>query len=172
MKKVFIVFLIHFFQFNFVTADTTIAYLDMNKIISSSKSGLSINSQLKDISSKNTKVFKEDARILKEQEIKLISQKNILSESDFQLKIKELKLAFNKYNKNRDKVNNDYNKLRVDSTNKLLKLINPILVSYSNDNNISLILKKRDIVIGQTDLDITSEITQIINKEIKQFKIQ
>tara|TARA_B100000787_G_scaffold43027_1_gene30618 strand:+ start:4708 stop:5226 length:519 start_codon:yes stop_codon:yes gene_type:complete len=172
MKKVFIVFLIHFFQFNFVTADTTIAYLDMNKIISSSKSGLSINSQLKDISSKNTKVFKEDARILKEQEIKLISQKNILSESDFQLKIKELKLAINKYNKNRDKVNNDYNKLRVDSTNKLLKLINPILVSYSNDNNISLILKKRDIVIGQTDLDITSEITQIINKEIKQFKIQ
>ncbi len=172
MKKVFIVFLIHFFQFNFVTADATIAYLDMNKIISSSKSGLSINSQLKDISSKNTKVFKEDARILKEQEIKLISQKNILSESDFQLKIKELKLAFNKYNKNRDKVNNDYNKLRVDSTNKLLKLINPILVSYSNDNNISLILKKRDIVIGQTDLDITSEITQIINKEIKQFKIQ
>ena len=172
MKKVFIVFLIHFFQFNFVTADTTIAYLDMNKIISSSKSGLSINSQLKDISSKNTKVFKEDARILKEQEIKLISQKNILSESDFQLKIKELKLVFNKYNKNRDKVNNDYNKLRVDSTNKLLKLINPILVSYSNDNNISLILKKRDIVIGQTDLDITSEITQIINKEIKQFKIQ
>ena len=144
----------------------------MNKIISSSKSGLSINSQLKDISSKNTKVFKEDARILKEQEIKLISQKNILSESDFQLKIKELKLAINKYNKNRDKVNNDYNKLRVDSTNKLLKLINPILVSYSNDNNISLILKKRDIVIGQTDLDITSEITQIINKEIKQFKIQ
>ena len=172
MKKILILFLIHFFQFNFAIANTTIAYIDMNKIISTSKPGSSINSQLKDISLKNSKIFNGDAQILKEKENKLLSQKNILSESEFQLKINELKLGINEYNKNRDKVNNDFNKLRVDSTNELLKLINPILISYSNDNNISLILKKSDVVIGQSELDITSEITQIINKEIKQFKIK
>ena len=45
-------------------------------------------------------------------------------------------------------------------------------MSYSNDKSISLILKKRDLVIGKTELDITDEIILIINKDINQFKIQ
>ena len=172
MKRFLIFFFINFFQFNFAIANTNIVFIDINKIISTSKPGLSIIDQLEDINSKNSKIFKVDAQILKEKENKLISQKNILSDSEFQLKINDLKLGINVYNENRNKINNDFNKLRADSTNKLLKKINPILMSYSNENNISLILKKSDIVLGQTELDITSEIIQIINNEIKQFKIK
>ena len=56
--------------------------------------------------------------------------------------------------------------------NKLMKLINPILINYSNDNSISMILKKKDLVIGKSELDITDEIIIIINRDIKQFKIK
>jgi len=129
-------------------------------------------SQLNTLSSQNSKKFESEAKKIKEQENKIISQKNILSEVDFQSNINKLKLEIKNYNDNRDKINNDFNKLRIDNTNKLLKLINPILVSYSNDKSISLILKKRDLVIGKTELDITDEIILIINKDINQFKIQ
>jgi len=172
MKKVVIIFFIYFFQINFVIANTSIAFIDMDKVISLSKPGSSIMSQLNSLSSQNSKKFKSEAKKIKEQETKLISQKNILSEVDFQSNINKLKLEIKNYNDNRDKINNDFNKLRIDSTNKLLKLINPILVSYSNDKSISLILKKRDLVIGKTELDITDEIILIINKDINQFKIQ
>jgi outer membrane protein len=172
MKKVFIIFFIYFFQINFVIANTSIAFIDMDKVISLSKPGSSIMSQLNSLSSQNSKKFESEAKKIKEQETKLISQKNILSEVDFQSNINKLKLEIKNYNDNRDKINNDFNKLRIDSTNKLLKLINPILVSYSNDKSISLILKKRDLVIGKTELDITDEIILIINKDINQFKIQ
>ena len=172
MKKVFIIFFIYFFQINFVIANTSIAFIDMDKVISLSKPGSSIMSQLNTLSSQNSKKFESEAKKIKEQETKLISQKNILSEVDFQSNINKLKLEIKNYNDNRDKINNDFNKLRIDSTNKLLKLINPILVSYSNDKSISLILKKRDLVIGKTELDITDEIILIINKDINQFKIQ
>ena len=172
MKKVFIIFFIYFFQINFVIANTSIAFIDMDKVISLSKPGSSIMSQLNSLSSQNSKKFEREAKKIKEQETKLISQKNILSEVDFQSNINKLKLEIKNYNDNRDKINNDFNKLRIDSTNKLLKLINPILVSYSNDKSISLILKKRDLVIGKTELDITDEIILIINKDINQFKIQ
>ena len=172
MKKVFIIFFIYFFQINFVIANTSIAFIDMDKVISLSKPGSSIMSQLNSLSSQNSKKFESEAKKIKEQETKLISQKNILSEVDFQSNINKLKLEIKNYNDNRDKINNDFNKLRIDSTNKLLKLINPILVSYSNDKSISLILKKRDLVIGKTELDITDEIIKIINKDINQFKIQ
>ena len=172
MKKVFIIFFIYFFQINFVIANTSIAFIDMDKVISLSKPGSSIKSQLNTLSLQNSKKFESEAKKIKEQETKLISQKNILSEVDFQSNINKLKLEIKNYNDNRDKINNDFNKLRIDSTNKLLKLINPILVSYSNDKSISLILKKRDLVIGKTELDITDEIILIINKDINQFKIQ
>lgn len=172
MKKVVIIFFIFFFQINFVIANTSIAFIDMDKVLSLSKPGSSIMSQLNTLSSQNSKKFASEAKKIKEQETKLISQKNILSEVDFQSNINKLKLEIKNYNDNRDKINNDFNKLRIDSTNKLLKLINPILVSYSNDKSISLILKKRDLVIGKTELDITDEIILIINKDINQFKIQ
>ena len=172
MKEILIGFFICAFQFNFAIANTAIAFIDMDKIILTSKPGSSIVSQLKDINLKNSKIFESNAKNLKEQETKLISQKNILSESDFQTNIEKLKLEIKNYNTNRNKINNDFNKLRIDNTNELLKLINPILINYSNDKSISLILDKKNLVVGKSELDITDEVIKIINKEIKQFKIK
>ena len=172
MKKILIIFFIFLFQFNFAIASTIIAFIDMNKIIVTSKPGSSIMKQLRDINSVNLSKFKSETKKLKEQEAKIVAQKNILSEADFRDNIKKLKLEVDNYNVNKDQINNSFNKLRIDSTNKLLKLINPILINYSEDNSISLILKKKDLVIGISELDITDKIIKIINKDIKQFKIQ
>jgi Skp family chaperone for outer membrane proteins len=172
MKKTLVVFFIYVFQLNFAIANTTIAYIDMDKIISTSKPGSYILSQLNDINSKNSKILETSAKKLKEKETKLISQKNILSELDYQTNINKLKLEIQNYNVNREKINNDFTKLRIDNLNELLKLINPILSNYSNDKSISLILNKKDLVIGKKEFDITDEIIKVVNNEIKKFKIQ
>tara|TARA_B110000037_G_scaffold183597_1_gene211915 strand:+ start:2272 stop:2790 length:519 start_codon:yes stop_codon:yes gene_type:complete len=172
MKKNLIIFFIYIFQFNFAIANTTIAYIDMDKIISTSKPGSYIVSQLKEINSNNSKIFESNVKKLKEKETKLISQKNILSDVDYQKNINNLKLDIQNYNFEREKINNDFNMLKIDSTKELLKLINPILVNYSNEKSISLILNKKNLVIGKTEFDITDEIIKIINNEIKKFKIQ
>ena len=172
MKKIFIIFTIYIFQFNFAIANTTIAFIDMDKIILTSKPGSYIISQLQEINSINSKIFETNAKKLKERENKLISQKNILSEVDFQTKVNKLKQEIQKYNTNREKVNNDFKKLRIDSTNELLKLINPIIIDYSNDKSISVILNKKNLVIGKKEFDITDKIIKVINIEIKKFKIQ
>ena len=56
--------------------------------------------------------------------------------------------------------------------NKFLKEMNNILIKYSEENEISIILKKRDLVIGKTALDITDEIIKIINEQVKEFKVK
>ena len=144
----------------------------MDKIISTSKPGAHIVSQLNDINSKNSKKFETSAKKLKEQETKLISQKNILSELDYKKNINKLKLEIQNYNVDRKKINNDFKKLRINNMNELLKLINPILINYSNDKSISVILNKKDIVIGKKEFDITDEIIKIVNDKIKKFKIE
>ena len=144
----------------------------MDKVISTSNSGISILKQLNDLKNKNSKFLQEEEKKFKKKEEKLISQKNILSETDFKDKVDKLKSEITTYNKNRNKMIEDFNKLKVNNTNNLLKLINPILIKFSNDKEISIILQKKDLVIGKTELDITDEIIKIANIELKEFKIK
>ena len=149
-----------------------IAFIDMNKVISTSKSGTSILKQLTDLNNKNLIFLKNEEKKFKEKETKLISQRNIISENDFKNKLDELKSEVKNYNQNRNKLMEDFNKLKVDNTNNFLKLINPILVKFSNDKEISIILQKKDLVVAKTQLDITDEVIMIINAEVKKFKIK
>jgi outer membrane protein len=172
MKKLLssILFIFLFFT-NTVFSEQKIAFIDMDKVISTSKAGSLILKQLTDLNKKNLNFFKEEEKKLKEKEKKLISQKNIISEKDFKNKVNELKSEISNYNQNRNKILTDFNKLKIDNTNDLLKLINPILVKFSNDKVIAIILKKKDLVVAKTQLDITDEVIKIVNSEVKEFKI-
>jgi outer membrane protein len=153
-------------------SEQKIAFIDMDRVISTSISGSSILKQLTDLNNKNLDFLKKEEKKFKEKETKLISQKNIMSETDFKNKVDELKSEIKDYNQSRNKLLADFNKLKVDSTNNLLKLINPILVKFSNDKEISIILQKKDLVVAKTQLDITDDIIKIVNSEVKEFKIK
>ena len=157
---------------NKVIAEQKIVFVDMDKVVTISKAGTSVLKQLNTISDKNILSLNKKEKNFKEREIKLISQKNLISETEFQSKIQDLKKEINEYSKIRNKLISDFNKLKVDNTKKLLKLINPILIKYSTDNNISLILQKKDLIIGKIELDRTDEVIKIINNEIVEFKIK
>ena len=166
------IFSLFLFFANTVNSEQNIAFIDMDRVISKSNSGSSILNQLNDINNKNLIFLKKEEKKFKEKEAKLISQKNIISETDFKTKINSLKVEIDKYNQNRNKIITEFQKLKVDNTNKLLKLINPILIKFSNEKKISILLQKKDLIIGKTELDITEEVIKIINTEVKEFKIK
>ena len=172
MKFFLPLFLFFFIISNIAISEQKIVFVDMDKLVSVSKPGSSIFNQLKGINEKNLNFLKKEEKKFQEKEKKLISQKNIISETDFKNKVDELKSEINNYNQNRKKMIEKFNKLKVENTNKLLKLINPILEKYSIENEISIILQKKDLIIGKTELDITDEIISVINNEIKEFKIK
>jgi len=144
MKKFFSfsIFILIFF-FNLANANQKIAFLDMDRIISTSNAGLSIIKQLKDLNDKNLTLLNKQKKSFKEKETKLGSQKNIISESEFLNKVDLLKKEINELNKSRNEIVDDFNKLKTENTNKLLKQINPIILKYVNDNSISIILQKK-----------------------------
>ena len=49
--------------------------------------------------------------------------------------------------------------------------INPILAEYSTEKSISIIIQKKNIVLGKSDLDITNDILKIVDKKIKTIKL-
>ena len=170
MKKIFLIVVLLFLQINYAFAN--IAYVDMQKILSASNPGKSILTQLSELNNKNKKNFKIKEEQLKIKEQKVISQKNIISEKEFQSNINSLKIEIANFNKERNDIFSSFNKLKIDNTNKLLKLINPILVEYSQKKSITMILRKKNIIMGKTELDITNEIITLINTNIKKFKIK
>ena len=157
---------------NIAFCNEKIQFIDMDRVISTSNSGVSIIEQLNKLNKENILFFNKEEKIFKEKEVKLISQKNIISETDLKNKVNELKTEINAYNQKKNKMINNFKMLKVDNTKKLSKSINEILVEYSKDNSISFILKKKDLVIGKTELDITDEIIKIVNNRISKFKIE
>ena len=173
MKKIFsFTFAIFFFLVTNSNSEQKISFIDMDRVISTSTPGTLILKQLNDLNNQNLIFLKKEEEKFKKKEEKLISQKNIISEDDFADKVNILKSEIKNYNENRKKMIKEFNKLKVASTNKLLKLINPILIKFSKDKDISVILQKKDLVMGKTELDITDQIIKIVNIEVKSFKIK
>ncbi len=63
------------------------------------------------------------------------------------------------------------NKKRTEFQSGLINIIHPILANYASENSISIIFQKRNIIIGKTELDITSDILNILNKKYKKIDI-
>ena len=53
-------------------------------------------------------------------------------------------------------------------TSKILKLLNPLLTNYVEKNKITLVVDKKNILIGIKSLDITPDILKILNDETKK----
>ena len=157
---------------NFSIVRATIVFVDLDKIVSISKAGKSIINQLEVLNKATIEDFKKTEKKLKDKEIKLIAQKNILSSSEYENNVRSLKTEINTYSKERKVIIKKINKLKLESTNKLLQQVNKVLIKYSEENSISVILQKKYIITGKSDLDISDDILKLVNKNIKEFKIK
>tara|TARA_B100001175_G_scaffold316354_1_gene330057 strand:+ start:925 stop:1440 length:516 start_codon:yes stop_codon:yes gene_type:complete len=171
MKKIIIILFFFIFS-SFSYGQEKIVYLDTNYLLSQSEVGKYVNSKLKIISDKNNKEFKEMESNIKSIEENILKQKNILKKEDYESKISDLKNKYNSYQEQRNKKNAELSKLRNKAGNQILKHINEILTKYSLNESISLIIEKKNVVIGKTDLDVTSDILSLLNKKIKKIELQ
>ena len=104
-----------------------------------------------------------------EKEKTLLAQKNIIEKNEFNKKIRNLSDEIDKY-KNDKKLSTDkLNKIKIENTKEILRILNPIITKYVENNDISLVLKKTNIIVGKKDLDITEKIIKLLNGEIDKL---
>lgn len=171
--KIFYFFLLLFCSFlSNSFASEKIVYLNMNQLIQQSEVGKYVNNELKKINDLNKKDLTKLENLIKSEDAKLIKQKSILKEEDFKLKLEELKLKYQSYQEKKIKKNKDLENLKVKSGNQILKVINEILGEYSSNESISLVIEKKNVVMGKTSLDITNDILELLNKKIKKIEVK
>ena len=171
--KNFLLIFITFFFFNSYSfsEENKIVYIDMDLLISKSLAGKSINNQIKSQNKNNLEKFKKIESDIKNEDEDISNKKNILSEDEYKKLVSQLNKKIKNYrvmvSENVDK----NNKLKISATKKLIKKLNPILSDYSEKNSISIILQKRDIIIGKNSLNITDDIIKILDENVKEIKI-
>ena len=171
-KKSLLIFFSFFLYFNIaLPEDLKIVYVDIDKIINESTAGKNILKQIKNINSKNTSKFKKKELELIEVEKKIISKKNVVSKEDFEKQATALNIDVANFKKEINISRNDLSKKRLKATKKILNVLNPILSEYSTKNSISLIIQKKNIIIGKSELDVTNQILDLVNAKIKSVKL-
>ena len=169
----YLVFIITFFLLqNSILHAEKIVYLNIEKIMKTSKAGKSIIKRINQTNEENLKKFKKIEEDLKNDEQDLISRKNILSEEEFKKKFDLLKKKINDYKILRQNSIQDITTKRRNASSEFFKKINPILGKYATDNEISFILQKKNIIMGKTELDITDDILKIVDNEISKIKFE
>ena len=157
---------------NLVNAEQKTVYVDMDLIMNNSLGGKSIIQQVDKINQSNLKKFKNLEDELRTEENEIISKKNVISESEYLKKISLLKKNVFEYNQNKKKINGQLTQKKIKAQAALINSITPILADYAKKNDISMVISKQNIIMGQTELDITDDILKLLNKKITNIKLK
>ena len=170
-KSLLVVLFIIFYSKTSLSNENIIVYIDLNKIMNNSIAGKSITSQLENNHKKNISKLKKTEEELKKEESEIISQKNILTKEEYEKKIIDLRDKAKNFRKQRNENINNLNNQRLQATAKIINLVKPILSEYSEKYSISIIIDKKNVIIGKTALDITDDILKIVDEKIGKINL-
>tara|TARA_B100000035_G_scaffold156640_1_gene133383 strand:- start:442 stop:948 length:507 start_codon:yes stop_codon:yes gene_type:complete len=141
--------------------------IDLDYVFKNSNAGKKIS---KNSINKKEALIKEKNKIeakLEKQKNDIMSKRNVLDKKDFEEKVishqNQVKEHQIKINQDLKKVNDKFIKDNIE----LKKEIDKLLIEYSKENSIDLIVNKNSIVVSNTKIDMTMQILEIINNKIK-----
>ena len=166
--KRFIIFLLVLFIFvPTAYSENKIVYLDLDSLVSNTKAGKTILKRLDKSKKDALTKFEKKEKELKKIENEIKSQKNIISEEELKKKLMEFRKEISTFNKDKQKVVNEFNQKKKAEFEEFFKKITPIIEKYVNEKKIDIVLDKKNIFVASKKKNVTQEIIKIIDIEIK-----
>ena len=165
-RKLIFFFLFFLFSISNLKAEDNIVFIDINFIFNESLFGKDFNKKLDENSSKLNLKIKDFKIEIDNKKKDLLNKKNLLSEIEYNQKIKDLEENIQQYNLTINTEKDKLEKYKVKIRQEFFQYLLPLLEEYSKKNSISLILKKDSILLGKNSIDITDEIVKIFNEKI------
>ena len=173
MKYLVKFFVVTFFVLicTYSQAEQKAVYIDMKYVLNNCKAGKAAQDHLAKTFKDNQKEFTSTEEKLKEQESNLLAKKNDLSKEDYKKEADSLREEVMKYQASRRTAIDEIAKKRTGARQKLLDGLTPILEAYTKENGVSLIIDKKYLVMGDSDLDITKLVIEKLNKALPSIKL-
>lgn len=171
-NKAILAIVFAFFFLSNVNAENTTYFIDFKKVLNESKAGAEAQNTLKKKLETAAKKFKKQESELRKQEQEIISQKKMLNSEEFKKKVEALRKKVADLQKKKQETFKSISKTRSDAKKQLLKTVKPIMRKYMEENKIEIVLDKGAVLLGDSKLEITSQIIDILNKELKSLNIK
>jgi Skp family chaperone for outer membrane proteins len=153
-------------------AEQKIVVLDIKYVLNESKAGKNAQEFLTKKFNDNAKKFSELEKSLKKEESDLLSEKASLTKKEYTKKSDLLRKKVIDYQSQRRSSIDKLATQRLEARKILIKQIEPILDLYINENSISLVIDKKNMVGGLTEYDITKIIVEKLNKKFPSLNLQ
>ena len=170
MTKFFKFFLITIFFFNinnYLQANEKIAFININYIINNSNIGKSTLKKLESINQKNIKTLQSQQKKIKDENDEIQKIKNVISKEELKKKVAIHKNNISKFNSTKSDLAKSLMELKKKDMLKIVEKIAPLVQNYMEENSIDVILKGETLYISKSNYDITRDILEIVNKELK-----
>jgi outer membrane protein len=147
------------------------AFVDFSKVLNESAAGSKAQDFLKKKLESEIKKYNKLEQDVRKEENQIISQKKLISNEEYQKKVTALRTKVGKMQKEKRESFNNIGKMRNKAKTDLLKVLNPIIKKYMEENKIRIVLDKSSILLGDSTLDITDPVIKNLNKELKTLKL-
>ena len=164
--------IIFFFLIIFSAESNTnipVKYIDLNKIVNESIVGKQIKDLIINERKKFNKKHQDLEKKLEKNKNDILSKRNILKKEDFQKMVDEHQKNLSNYQLKKKQNLEKMNKKNLEFTRNFMIKIDEIILEYSRENSIDLLLKKDALIISNSSLDITNEILTEVNNKIKKI---
>ena len=155
-----------------VTAEQNIVVLDLKYVLNNSKAGKGAQDFLKKSFKDSTQKYSDMEKALKKEEQDLLTKKTVLSKEEYVKKSDALRKKVIDYQSQRRASVDKIATLRTESRQKLIDAIEPILEIYIKDNNISLVIDKKNTLAGNPKTDITKIIIEKLDKVLPSLNLK
>jgi outer membrane protein len=172
IKINFITILIFLFSINFASAENKVSYIDIDYILSNSLAGKSLLTNFKNEEKLKIDKFKLNDEKFKNEEKQILAKKNLISKDELNKELKLLQIKFNKYRENKLSEIEKLKKKRSKNILNFFNLINPIIEKYMADNSIYMLIDKKNVFIASKKYDVTNNLIELIDNQIKTFEIK
>jgi outer membrane protein len=165
--KYILTFIFYIFSISFSFSAEKTVFLDIDFVLNNSNFGKSIYSKLDELNKKN---FDDLIKMEKELETKknaIDASKNISTKENLEKEISLFNQDIKKFRSEKDKILKNFKIKKKNEIDNFLTKVNPLIQEYMKNNSISIVLSKNQIFMGNVEMDITSDIIELVNRNLK-----
>ena len=172
LKRIFFILIFLSLSINVLKADDKVSYIDIDYILKNTLAGKELLNTLKNEEEIKINKFKSNDDSFKNEEKQILAKKNLISEKEMNKEMKALQIKFQKYKIDKQKEIDDFKIKRNRNIVNFLNLINPIIEKYMSDNSIYMLIDKKNVFIANKEYDITNNLIELIDNQIKNIELE
>ena len=173
--KLFFACISFLYIFNVNAADypnTSLAVIDLNKLLNVSKVAINANEQIEEISRGIDANLAEGEKELISEQQKLVEAQSIMAPEAFEEKRIEYEKKVQDF-----QINSQNTLIKLENKiaiirSQILDEIQPILEEISKEKGITVILEKGTVILNAENMDITNLVLKKLDKEFPKIKVE